>query len=96
MQPEFIEITAFLRQDRERSVGIWAGELDVDGGEVWVFLPKSRIRYTMRGRRLVTVSLPAWLADKERLERNPERRLDAIEERLSRIERHLGFRATRH
>ena len=77
------------------SVAIWMGELDDDGGQVWIFLPKSLIRYAIRGAH-VEITLPYWLAARENLLPSDARRLDRTEARLSRIEKHLGLDQTQH
>jgi len=84
-----VEITAYVTQDRRNSLAIWMGELNEFGDQVWIFLPKSQIRYELRGNR-ATISLPAWLADRASIS-STARRLDDIEERITRIEKRLGL-----
>lgn len=92
---EFIEITASVEQDRKGSLAIWTGDLDEYGGKVWIFLPKSKIKYSLRGNR-ATISLPVWLAEDRGLTKNVTRRLDDIETRLARIEKRLGLDKPMH
>ena len=92
---DLVEITAAVRQDRSKSLAIWLGDLDADGGQVWIFLPKSKIDYTLRGGR-ATISLPYWLAVRENLLPRDADRDARIEARLARIEKVLGLDQTKH
>lgn len=91
MHQKVIQITAAVRQDRERSLAIWSGELDEFGDQVWIFLPKKQIRYEIRGAT-VRVDLPYWLAQRNNLLPSVVRRVDQLEERLTRLEVHRSER----
>ena len=105
MRADFIEITAFIRQDRERTIAIWDGTCDEQGSEVWTWLPKSQIELAGRGRQ-VTIKVPAWLARKEGLESAADglrtqvarltSRVNELETRLAQVEQHAGSAPTRH
>jgi hypothetical protein len=92
---DIVEITAAVRQDRHKSLAIWMGDLDDDGGQVWVFLPKSEIDYTIRGGH-ATITLPYWLAVRENLLPRDADRHARTEARLARIEKVLGLDQTTH
>jgi hypothetical protein len=85
MDPKVIQITATVRQVRDRSLAIWMGELDEFGDQVWIFLPKKAIRYEIRGAS-VKVALPYWLAKRNNLLPTVVRRVDHLEERVARLE----------
>jgi hypothetical protein len=87
---DIVEITAAVRQDRDKSLAIWMGDLDDDGGQVWIFLPKAKITYTLRGSR-ATIKLSYWLAVREKLLPRDADRHARTEARLARIEEHLGL-----
>jgi hypothetical protein len=95
MDPKVIQITATVRQDRDRSLAIWMGELDEFGDQVWIFLPKKEIQYEIRGAS-VKVVLPYWLAKRNNLLPSVVRRVGKLEERVARIEEHLGLNKSRH
>ncbi len=95
MDQKVIQITATVRQDRDRSLAIWTGELDEFGDQVWIFLPKKEIQYEIRGAT-VRVALPYWLAKRNNLLPTVVRRVDKLEDRVARIEEHLGLDKPRH
>lgn len=60
---DIIEIAGELRQDRELSYMVYAGENDKHGREIWVPLPKSLVEKNDDG----TFSMPEWLAHEKGL-----------------------------
>ena len=63
-----VDIACEFRQDREKSIVVWAGEMedvtDERTGEIrerekWVFLPKSLAQYDNDAK---TVTMPEWMA----------------------------------
>lgn len=63
MSKEPIEISAELRQDREKSYAVFAGDVTPSGREVLTFLPKSLVEFD--GDK--TFTMPEWLAKEKGL-----------------------------
>jgi hypothetical protein len=57
------DLTLILRQKKPLSIAV----TQTDGAGPWIWLPKSEIEYVEKGKGVVEVTIPEWLAVKKGL-----------------------------
>lgn len=60
---DLIELALIKRMDREKSIAVSHGEVDDEGKEILIFLPKSLVEDNGDG----TFTMPEWLAKEKEL-----------------------------
>ena len=64
---DIVDVSLEPRLRRDKAQAFFQGELDEDDKEIWIWLPLSQIEVEVQDSRLVTVSLPEWLAIEKEL-----------------------------
>lgn len=61
---DLVDLTLILRDDRPLSIAVTQMQ---GAGARWIFLPKSKIEYVAKGKGVIEVTLPTWLAKEKGL-----------------------------